>query len=186
MNRHLVAVALLVAAGSIAGCSSAPKEPEPDSPAPSVPVEAAKDDLSILVGRWTGDYNSQDMGRSGSIVFELKSGGTTTANGDVLMWPKGSHEPANPPAGEQLSEEQLRKMPQVIEINFVRAQGSQITGTMTPYMDPDCQCDVRTVFVGTIQGDTIQGTFTTERWDTPEKLGSGVWKVTRQKADAPR
>jgi hypothetical protein len=133
------------------------------------------------VGRWTGEYSSEDTGRAGSIVFELKSGGST-ANGDVLMWPKGSHEPTIPSTSQQPSEEELRKMPQVIQVNFVRAEGGQVTGTMTAYTDPDCRCEVRTVFVGTIQGDTIAGTFTTERWDKPEKLGAGVWKVTRQKA----
>ena len=173
MNRYVIAAILVAAFGSVANKS-------PPSPAPAVPVEAAKDDLSVLVGRWTGEYSSKDTGRTGSIVFELKSGGST-ANGDVLMWPKGSQGPTIP-STSQPSEEQLRKMPQVINISFVKAEAGQITGTMTPYTDPDCRCEVRTVFVGTIQGDVIAGTFTTERWDRQEKLGAGVWKVTRQKA----
>jgi hypothetical protein len=175
MNRSLIATALL-AAGATAACSSSP------SPAPSVPVEAAKSDLSTLVGKWAGDYSSKDTGRTGSIVFEMKSSGAT-AHGDVLMWPKGSQKPMTRSRSGDLTAEQLATMPQVLSINFVNAQEGRISGTMDAYTDPDCQCDVRTTFVGTIQGDVIQGTFTIDLWDKPgQTAGSGVWKVTRQKA----
>ncbi|MGH9368880.1 MAG: hypothetical protein ACRD3M_14540 [Thermoanaerobaculia bacterium] len=174
MKRHQIP-ALAFAAVLAASCSS------PQSPAPAVPVEAAKADLSALVGKWAGDYSSPDTGRIGSIVFEMKSAGST-AHGDVLMWPKGSQQLLAPSKSGQLSEEQLRTMPQVLSINFVRAEGGQISGTMDPYTDPDCRCDVRTTFTGAIQGDSISGTFSTERWDRPGTLASGVWKVTRQKA----
>lgn len=168
---------LALAALAAASCSSAP------SPAPQVPVEAAaKKDLSVLVGKWTGDYSSKDTGRSGSIVFELKSGGTTTAYGDVLMWPKGSKNVMAPSEAKELSEEQLRTMPQILNINFVQSQGGFVTGTMDPYTDPDCQCQVRTTFSGSIDGDVIVGEFTTERWDKQGKATRGNWKVTRQKA----
>jgi hypothetical protein len=51
---------------------------------------------------------------------------------------------------------------------------------MDPYTDPACDCQVDTTFVGRIQGDTIEGTFTT----APSGQGAptaGRWKVTRQK-----
>jgi hypothetical protein len=176
MKANRLAGLTLVAALA-ASCSSS------KSPAPDVPVEAAKKaDLSALVGKWTGDYSSKDTGRSGSIVFELRSGGSTTANGDVLMWPKGSKQPMAPSKSGDLTEEQLRTMPQVLNINFVQSQGGYVTGTMDPYTDPDCQCEVRTTFVGSIDGDVIVGEFTIEHWDKQGKSAKGVWKVTRQKA----
>jgi hypothetical protein len=169
--------ALALAALAAASCSS------PQNPAPSVPVEAvAKKDLSALVGKWTGDYSSKDTGRSGSIVFELKSGGATTAHGDVLMWPKGSKNVMAPSEAKTLSQEQLRTTPQILNINFVQSQGGYVTGTMDPYTDPDCQCEVRTTFSGSIDGNVIVGEFTTERWDKQGKPATGNWKVTRQKA----
>ena len=173
--KRLPALALVALAA--ASCSS-----NPPNPAPEVPVEAAtKKDLSNLVGKWTGDYSSKDTGRTGSIVFELKSGGKTMAQGDVLMWPKGSKALA-PSEARALPEDQLKLMPQILNINFVESQGGLLTGTMDPYTDPDCQCQVRTTFGGTIDGDVIVGEFTTERWDQSGKKARGVWKVTRQKS----
>jgi hypothetical protein len=173
MKRSLIPLVLL-AAGLTAACSSQPVPP-------SVQVEGAKkSDLAALVGRWTGDYSSKDTGRTGSIVFEFKSG--TQGAGDVLMWPKGSKEPIKPAHGNDLSEEQVRAMPQVLNISFVSSQGGILTGTMDPYIDPDCQCEVRTTFAGTIDGDVITGEFTIERWDQTGKRAKGVWKVKREKA----
>jgi len=72
-------------------------------------------------------------------------------------------------------------MPQVLMINFVNAEGGVINGTMDPYTDPTCSCEVQTTFVGTIAGDTIAGTFTS----TPNgaaPITTGRWKVSRKKA----
>ncbi|MGE5277175.1 MAG: hypothetical protein ACM3SU_09285 [Acidobacteriota bacterium] len=167
-------LALALAAVGAASCSST-------SPAPPVPVEAAKkSDLKALVGRWVGEYSSVASGRSGSIVFELESG-ETTARGDVLMWPKGSKEPSAPSPDKNLTDEQIRKMPRVLNISFVETQGGYLTGTMDPYDDPDCQCQVRTVFVGSIDGDDIVGEYTTERFDKPGNPVKGTFKARRQK-----
>ena len=174
-STRLPAFALAVLAA--ASCSS-----NPPNPAPEVPVEAAtKKDLANLVGKWTGDYSSADTGRSGSIVFELKSASNATAQGDVLMWPKGSKNVMAPSEARMLPEDQLKLMPQILNINFVESQGGIVTGTMDPYTDPDCQCQVRTTFAGSIDGDIILGEFTTERWDRQGKSSKGKWKVTRQK-----
>lgn len=175
-SNRFAPLALGLAAVCSASCSSAP------SPAPAVPVEAAKkSDFSALVGKWTGGYQSEVTGRSGSIVFELKAG-DATAHGDVLMWPKGSKEPLTPPPGGNPTEERLRTMPRVLSITFVQSRGGYVTGTMDPYTDPDCQCQVRTTFVGSIDGDVIVGEFTTERFDKQGEPVKGTWKVARQKA----
>jgi hypothetical protein len=174
--RDAMAAALFLAALS-AACSN------PPNPAPVIPVDAAtKADRSALVGKWTGEYSSADTGRSGSIVFELKSGDKADAQGDVLMWPKGSKNAMAPSEVKALPEDQLKTMPQILSVSFVESKGKFVTGTMDPYIDPDCDCQVRTTFGGSIDGDVIIGEFTIERVDHPGKAAKGKWKVTRQKA----
>ncbi len=175
-KRGWIATAGLAAAALSAACSS------PPNPAPEVPVEAGtKQDRSALVGKWSVEYSSPDTGRSGSIVFELKKGDKQNAQGDVLMWPKGSKALA-PSEVKALPEDQWKTMPQILGISFVQSKGNYITGTMDPYMDPDCSCEVHTTFGGSIDGDVIVGEFTIERIDHPGRAAKGKWKVTRQKA----
>jgi hypothetical protein len=62
----------------------------------------------------------------------------------------------------------------------VRKEGGNVTGTLDPYGDPECSCQVSTTFQGKfIDAATIEGTYTT----VPSKAGTGVttgtWKVTR-------
>ncbi len=171
LNR--AGAALLTLAVSWACSTSSSSSSSPDSPAPAVPVAGA--DVSVLVGKWEGEYSSAQTGRSGSIVFEFKSGGKV-ARGDVLMVPKGAYAAA--PAAS--AADPLKAMPQVLQISFVNVVGGAVQGTMDPYTDPGCDCQVDTTFVGRITGDTIEGTFTT----TPSGKGgptAGRWKMTRQK-----
>ena len=123
-----VAVALLAAAVSWSCSSSSSKQP--DNPAPVVPVGGG--DVSTLAGKWVGEYSSTETGRTGSITFELKSGGKV-ARGDVLMVPKGGFSTA--PAGA----DPLATMPQVLQISFVNAEGGVVKGTMDPYQRPVLQ-----------------------------------------------
>ncbi|HEY1435730.1 MAG TPA: hypothetical protein VGG65_10160 [Thermoanaerobaculia bacterium] len=167
-RNRLPAVAFAAAAFAWACASS--------NPAPPVPVQGA--DVSALAGRWTGEYSSTETGRSGSIVFELKSG-DKVAHGDVLMKPRESA-PGEPPSKLPGASDPLATMPQILNINFVNASGGVLRGTMDPYRDPSCDCMVQTTFVGRLAGDAMEGTFTT----TPEAAGSistGRWKMTRQK-----
>lgn len=157
MSFHFRSAAVgLLAAALASSCSSS-------NPAPPVPV--AGSDLAALAGRWVGEYSSEATGRTGSIVFELKSG-DKVARGDVLMVPKDAKDPG--------------VMPQMLTINFVNAAGGVLRGTMDPYRDPACDCQVQTTFVGRLSGDTIEGTFTT----TPSgnaPITTGRWKIARQK-----
>ena len=157
MSSHFRSAGVgLLAAVLGSSCSSS-------NPAPTVPV--AGSNLGALAGRWVGEYSSEATGRTGSIVFELKSG-DQVARGDVLMVPKNVKDPG--------------VMPQVLNINFVNAAGGVLRGTMDPYRDPDCDCLVQTTFVGRQSGDTIEGTFTT----TPSgnaPITAGRWKIARQK-----
>jgi hypothetical protein len=162
---HLL-ISIATAAALVApACSSNP------NPAPPVEVGGSKSGIDALSGKWVGEYSSEATGRSGSITFEFKSG---KGRGDVLMVPKGGFAPA--PAGA----DPTKTMPQILQITFVNAAGGVLTGTMDPYTDPSCSCEVQTTFVGEVQGDTIQGTFTT----TPSgaaPITTGRWKMTRQK-----
>lgn len=155
MSRWKLGLVLALTA-AITACKSS------GNPAPPVPV--AGTDASALAGRWEGEYSSEATGRSGSIVFELKSG-DRVAHGDVYMKPKDF---ASPTA-----------IPQVLNISFVSSSGGTVTGTIAPYRDPQCDCDVQTTFVGTVSGETIEGTFTS----TPSgaaPITTGRWKMARK------
>jgi hypothetical protein len=170
LRNRLSALGLMAAALAWA-CSSTSTNPAP-------PVPVAGSDVSALSGRWVGEYSSEATGRTGSIVFELKSG-DKVARGDVLMVPKSAKEGEPQPKLPDASET-LRGMPQVLNISFVDASGGVLSGTMDPYRDPACDCEVQTTFVGRLAGDTVEGTFTT----TPQGAGTittGRWKMTRQK-----
>src|SRR5262252_3799648 len=156
--RHTAAFLLTATLG--VACSSTPK-----NPAPEVPMGGAKSDISAMAGRWEGTYSSAATGRTGSIVFDVKSG-KDVAKGDVLMMPKGATAPTS------------SAMPQVLSISFVNAEGGVVKGTMDPYMDPDCQCEVQTTFTGVRKGDTMEGTFTTTG---PANVTSGNWSMHRTK-----
>ena len=160
--RGRLAALVFASAALAAACKSS-------NPAPEVPV--AGGDLSALAGRWVGEYSSTETGRTGSIVFELKSG-DKVARGDVLMKPKVDAQNAN---------DKLRTMPQMLNINFVSATGGVLRGTMDPYSDPSCDCQVQTTFVGKLSGDTIEGTFTTTPQGSAGNITTGRWKMTREK-----
>jgi hypothetical protein len=147
-------------AGAGSACSSTPKNPAPD-----VPIGGAASDISAMAGRWEGIYSSEATGRTGSIVFDVK-GGKDMAKGDVLMVPKGAAAPTS------------SAMPQVLSISFVNAEGGVVRGTMDPYHDPDCNCEVQTTFEGIRRGDSMEGTFTTTGAAT---VATGKWSMHRAK-----
>jgi hypothetical protein len=149
------------------GCASTPA---------AVPVAGAPADLSALAGDWEGEYASQATGRLGSIVFKLVTG-EDHAHGDVLMIPRGSSDPYRPRSGGEGPAPAGAS--QLLTIRFVKAEGGNVTGTLDPYWDPDCDCEVTTTFVGQRKGNTIEGTFASER-----NAGRvfGTWKATRKPA----
>jgi hypothetical protein len=138
------------------------------SNAPGIAVTSSDFDVNPLLGEWHGDYKGSETGRSGTIAFTLRAG-EANASGNVVMIPN-----ANPNASGQAV------MREVLTIHFVRKEGGSVTGTLDPYGDPECGCQVSTTFQGTFtDARTIEGTYTT----VPSKPGTGVttgtWKVTR-------
>jgi len=179
LARALRLAGVLAAAGTLAAaCSSSPK-----SPSPSIGLGGEKKSLKALDGRWEGTYTNPVYKRSGTIVFEVFSGGEE-AHGDILMVPPGSQDPLQPsrPASPG---ETLKTMPRVLEINFVEATGDELQGNVGPFVDPQCLCDAHAVFRGKITGDTLEGTFFVEYLDSsgnpdPGKPRvDGTWKMAR-------
>ena len=164
-------LALAVVLGSSAvGCASK------QTP---VPLMAEPVAVTALVGEWNGEYSSTQTGRSGSIVFRLKSV-TDTAYGDVVMIPRRNVASVGPGDVGASRDDIGSPPPQVLAIRFVRLEGSNIVGRMAPYVDPDCGCRLLTVFTGDFSNaSTIEGTFETTGPGTSHALTRGKWKVTR-------
>lgn len=144
----------------------------------STPVEIAGDpsEISALAGHWEGEYSSQATGRLGSILFDLMAG-EDHAHGDVLMIPRGSNDPYRPSRRAGGAGPGPAQVSQILTIRFVRAEGGRISGTLDPYWDPDCNCEVTTLFVGQVRDDMVEGTFTSER---AAGRVFGTWKVRRK------
>ena len=163
--------AFVVLLGLVAACSA--------NPSP-VPVQASAADRDHLAGRWEGTYESQETGRSGSIVFNLDAG-RDTASGDVVMVP------AERDRRSYQTDRSLPRSPQmapaeVIPIRFVRVRGDRVTGRLEAYRAPECDCQATTTFTGRREGDRISGTHVTEaeglrrtrgRWQVTLKAASG-------------
>jgi hypothetical protein len=162
MHRFSWIIALGVAASTIA-CASNPRE---------IPISSSDFDLNPLLGEWHGAYKGSETGRSGTIAFTLRAG-EANASGNVVMIPQSA-------GGETATSASQAAGRQVLTIHFVRKEGGSVTGTLDPYADPECGCQVNTTFQGMFtDARTIEGTYTT----VPSKPGTGVttgtWKVTR-------
>jgi hypothetical protein len=166
MTRRIT-LALLASLATLA-CASKPQ---------AIPLSADPQNLNALVGNWSGDYNSDVTGRSGSIVFKL-SAGKDTAFGDVVMVPRAATQvQASPDRGQTVA---VQPSSQVLSIRFARLEGGSVSGVMNPYTDPSCGCTVQTTFTGKLTDtDTIEGTFTTSGSGLPVAQ-TGRWKVKRQ------
>src|SRR6478735_658913 len=83
-------------------------------------------DIARVAGDWDGEYNGTESGRTGPVSFSLQVG-SHVAEGQVVM------NGATP-----------------LKIEFVKIQQDQVKGTIAPYTDPACSCQVETTFLGTI------------------------------------
>jgi hypothetical protein len=120
-----------------------------------VAVKGADTELAKLAGDWSGDYKGNESGRSGTVSFSLQLG-RHTAEGEVIM------SGATP-----------------LKIEFVAVKGSQVKGTIAPYNDPNCSCQVETSFLGNLTGNKISGMFETKIGSTGQ-IQTGSWEVTRK------
>lgn len=180
MRISIFASAALVSAAALA-CASKPTP---------VTVTGDTGGRASLAGKWSGEYQSAATGRSGSIVFNLSPSGDA-ATGDVVMVPRG-YGKALVPYGDGVTAASASGTPtpttnsapasvaQVLTIRLVRVAGDSVSGVLDTYRDPECDCPVQTTFSGTINGDTIDGSFTT-RGRQSNAPQSGTWRVKRSR-----
>ena len=147
-----------------------------------VPIISDNGSSALLVGAWSGEYSSAETGRSGSITFDMASE-KDTAYCDVVMVPRVNTFQGvtrDQPAVQALKSEAFA---QPLKIRFIRLGEGRISGTVAPYLDPDCDCAVDTTFEGTLtSANTIEGTFITRGTDI--QTSTGTWKVNRQRGRA--
>ncbi len=120
-----------------------------------VAVEGKDDDLVKLTGDWQGEYKGNESGRSGTVQFSLQLG-SHIAEGQVIM---GGTTP--------------------LKVEFVSISKGQLKGTIAPYTDPNCSCQVATTFLGTMGDKTVNGTFET-KISTTGQTQTGTWFVTKK------
>ncbi len=143
---------------------------------PSVAVTGSPVDRAALAGVWDGEYSSAATGRSGIIVFEFNSEGDELA-GEVIMVPQ-DRMPRSFLLGPDVEVlEQYSSFSEILQIERVHVEGGKLTGRLLPYEDPNCQCVVSTDFEGTIDGDTITGTFTVKA--ASGSVRRGRWRISR-------
>ena len=134
--------------------------------------------ISSLTGLWEGEYRGQLPSSRGSITFSM-AGDHETAYGDVMMFgPRGQLMVAADPLEQHRAHIHSA---QSLRIDFVRVGFGGVTGTLEPYMSPECNCVVTTTFQGNIVADTISGTYTSHdaRFTT-----EGTWRVVRRAGTA--
>ena len=144
-----------------------------------VPVLSESGSVTALVGDWDGEYSSNQTGRSGSITFQLANE-KDTAYGDVIMIPRSQavQVPTHDPS--QISGTRPPIATEPLTIRFVRMEGDIVSGTLSPYNDPECGCRVITTFTGKLTSpNTIEGKYTTRGASLGHVPAEGRWKVTR-------
>jgi hypothetical protein len=145
------------------------------TPSP-VLLQGEAQDLNELAGEWSGEYSSVETGRAGSILFKVVPQ-SDTAHGDVVMVPNAGTEITAADVSSGMHQIHAPAA-SVLRITFVRVAGGEVEGALEPYIAPDCQCVVRSVFRGVISGDRITGMYTTYG---PNGMNQeGGWSVTRK------
>jgi hypothetical protein len=138
------------------------------SPGSRVPVRG---DVARLEGYWSGEYNSTEPGRSGSISFRLDAG-ADTAIGDVVMLPQAPQ----PVYGTRYFPVEPSIPAVSLGIRLVQVFGHQVAGQLMPYRDPECDCIVTTIFSGRLEGNVLEGVYFIYR---PNVTLTGTWRVQR-------
>jgi hypothetical protein len=121
----------------------------------AIEMKGGDPEIAAVAGDWSGEYAGIESGRTGTAKFSLELG-RHTADGNIYMGPSGTP----------------------LKISFVAVEKGTINGSIAPYTDPSCQCQVETKFVGHVSGDEIDGTFTTAVVGT-DQIQHGTWHVTR-------
>jgi hypothetical protein len=169
--RSTTLIAAAVGASVLAlGCSLRP---------PTTEVTANDFDLAPLVGKWTGEYNSEETGRSGDISFVLHAG-EVSASGLIEMVARAPETVVVPADRPVVNGRLSVPAKELLTVHFVRKEGNRVVGLLDPYTDPDCACRVTTSFQGVfVDSRTIEGTYNTIGSELAHIPTGGQWKVTR-------
>ena len=165
---------LLLLTAAVAGCSTLPQPPTQFT-IPAV-------DVQPLVGDWRGDFVADAPGgRHGSLSFALAAG-NSDAHGAVSMSAAGADKAYERFRSEQIvvttAETGAPPRADLPAIQFVRLEGSRVSGTIDAYVDPECQCSAIMTLAGKLAGDTIAGTFRAT-YDGKKPDMTGNWSVKR-------
>jgi hypothetical protein len=140
-----------------------------------IQLQGEASSIATLRGDWSGEYWSTGSERRGSLNFALAST-PDSAFGEVIMFT---------PLGQQVrpldnvdQHRQHSSSTQALRIDFVRVGGGMVSGTLEPYIAPDCNCQVSTTFTGNVLGDTIRGTFITNGSQGGKR--DGMWMMARR------
>jgi hypothetical protein len=145
--------------------------------APTIQVSASDFDLNPLVGKWAGEYSSEETGRNGEISFALNAG-EGEASGEIVMSPRANVANVVAPDRPMIIGVVAGAPKQLLTIHFVRKEGNAVIGLLDPYVDPDCACRVTTSFQGNfVNWRTIEGTYTTFSSELSHTPSHGNWKV---------
>lgn len=157
----------MVAAAAIAGCASTPQP---------TPLAGPPGEIAALEGEWIGEYNAYDPSRrSGTLLFRLEAD-QDTAYGDVLMHLGGQETaPVIPLTTDPWDD--VAPM-HLLHVTFVPSADGSVFGRLDTYNDPLCGCEVRTTFTGHVQGNFIEGSYTTEHLNGADRT-TGRWRVVR-------
>jgi hypothetical protein len=143
----------------------------------TVPMEGSPRDIARLAGTWDGEYSSVASGRTGSITFTIAAG-KDTALGDVVMIPEHG-QPLHAADAETWKHREHARSSELLRVTLIRVDGGVLRGELEPYIAPDCQCHVTTVFRGGLNGDKIDGQYVTRA--AGGLVQEGRWSVTRRK-----
>lgn len=147
------------------------------NPTPVTLIASAGDVIS-LAGTWEGTYQGRESERTGTILFTIEAG-KDTAHGDVLMEAAPQHQfiAADVASGEHMRHS---RAPEVLRITWVGLHRGYVEGALEPYIAPDCQCTVKTIFSGYLDddGDLIKGDFVTSGATLRQ---TGTWTVRKKK-----
>jgi hypothetical protein len=163
MRRLLVVLVL-------AGLGACRYQPTP------IPLQGEAASISALRGDWAGEYWSGASERRGALNFTIASN-ADSAFGDVIMFTPLGQQVRPVDSGEQHRLHSASS--QALRIDFVRIGGGMVSGTLEPYIAPDCNCQVSTTFTGNVAGDTIRGTFVTNGPQGGNR--DGRWMMARRR-----
>lgn len=132
----------------------------------TVPVDGHAHDVATLEGTWTGGYDCEDTGRSGTLSFDLAPG-ARSATARLVMVPRPTEADPTP-------------APIVLALHLVDVDGDRIRGSLAPYDDPEWDLPLDTRFEGVRSGDRLEGTFLSLPTAIDTLPAGGQWWAVRE------